>query len=66
MNITKNEIEQFKKDCKARNLRLPNPCTDEWCIEQIEDLKNDIENDNVWAYIFGYKDYLVLNKKKGG
>ena len=48
MNITKEEIEQFKKDCKARNLRLPNPCTDEWCIEQIKEIYKDIyENEEL-------------------
>lgn len=39
MKITKEEIEQFKKDCKARNLKLPNHCTDEWCIKGIEELE---------------------------
>lgn len=47
MDITKGEIEKFQKDCKARGLRLPVPCTDEWCIKQIEDLENDLENDTV-------------------
>jgi hypothetical protein len=56
MNITKKEIEQFKKDCKARNLRLPNPCTDEWRIEQIKEIRKDIEKNNIWAFILGYKD----------
>ena len=43
MNIKKEEIEQFKKDCIARGLRLPNPCTDEWCIKQIKEIHQDIE-----------------------
>lgn len=45
MNITKEEIEQFKKDCIARSLKLPNPCTDEWCIEQLKELNEDLNND---------------------
>ena len=56
MNITKEEIEQFKKDCKAKNLRLPNPCTNEWCIAQIKEIHKDIEENNIWAFILGYKD----------
>lgn len=45
MNITKEEIEQFKKDCIARSLKLPNPCTDEWCIEQLKELNEALNND---------------------
>lgn len=36
--ITKEDIEQFKKDCKARGLKLPENVTDEWCIEQLKEL----------------------------
>lgn len=57
MEITKKEIEQFKKDCKARGLKLPSPCTDEWCIEQIEDIQS-----NVWSYILGFKDSLDIGE----
>ena len=49
MNITKEEIEQFKKDCKARSLKLLNPCTNEWCIEQIKEIRKDIEENNMWV-----------------
>lgn len=38
IEITKDEILQFKKDCEARGLKLPQNCTDEWCIEQIKAL----------------------------
>ena len=44
--ITKDEIEQFKKDCIARGLKLPSPCTDEWCKEQIKKLYEDMGGDN--------------------
>ena len=46
MKITKEEIEAFKKDCIARGLTLPENCTDEWCIEQIKELYEEIENNS--------------------
>ena len=45
IDITKEEIEQFKKDCIARGVKLPEPCTDEWCIEQIKELYEDMYDD---------------------
>lgn len=44
--ITKDEIKQFKKDCIARGLKLPSPCTDEWCKEQIKELYEDLGENN--------------------
>ena len=60
--VTKEEIKQFKKYCKEKGLKLPNPCTDEWCIEQIKDIRKDIEENNIWAFILGYKDTFEVKR----
>jgi len=41
--ITKEEIEQFKKDCRARGLKLPDNITDKWCIKQIKELEEQCQ-----------------------
>ena len=56
------EIEQFKNYCKEKGLRLPNPCTDEWCIKGIKELEKIKKSNGVWAFIFGFKDTLEIGK----